>query len=108
MVALLQWIDRRATILDTNAGAVRLWLIAVVAAGAAAVVLLVALGLGIVLLETQGARQIDLDPECVLFGSLESLFAVDSGRGWIASPAKACASPAPTATPPSVRRPGSR
>lgn len=39
---------RRATILDTNAGAVRLWLIAVVAAGAAAVVLLVALGLGIV------------------------------------------------------------
>jgi manganese/zinc/iron transport system permease protein len=30
--------------------------------------------LGVVLLETQGARQVDLDPECVLFGSLETLF----------------------------------
>lgn len=32
--------------------------------------------LGVVLLETQGARQVDLDPECVLFGSLETLFYV--------------------------------
>lgn len=30
--------------------------------------------LGVLLLETQGARQVDLDPECVLFGSLETLF----------------------------------
>ncbi|MEY3143669.1 MAG: hypothetical protein RLY21_2162 [Planctomycetota bacterium] len=30
--------------------------------------------LGVLLLESQGARQIDLDPECVLFGSLETLF----------------------------------
>ncbi len=29
---------------------------------------------GVLLLETQGARQVDLDPECVLFGSLETLF----------------------------------
>jgi len=32
--------------------------------------------LGVLLLETQGARQVDLDPECVLFGSLETLFYV--------------------------------
>ena len=32
--------------------------------------------LGVALLESQGARQIDLDPECVLFGSLETLFLV--------------------------------
>jgi manganese/zinc/iron transport system permease protein len=30
--------------------------------------------LGVLLLESQGARQVDLDPECVLFGSLETLF----------------------------------
>jgi manganese/zinc/iron transport system permease protein len=30
--------------------------------------------LGVALLETQGARQVDLDPGCVLFGSLETLF----------------------------------
>lgn len=45
--------------------------------------------LGVALLETQGARQIDLDPGCVLFGSLETLFvAVDPDRAdagaWIA------------------------
>ncbi len=39
--------------------------------------------LGVVLLETQGARQVDLDPECVLFGSLETLFYVPaSGAPW--------------------------
>ena len=41
--------------------------------------------LGVVLLETQGARQIDLDPSCVLFGSLETLFvAVPEGGSWFA------------------------
>jgi manganese/zinc/iron transport system permease protein len=30
--------------------------------------------LGVALLETRGARQVDLDPSCVLFGSLETLF----------------------------------
>jgi len=41
--------------------------------------------LGVVLLETQGARQIDLDPSCVLFGSLETIFVVvPEGRGWLA------------------------
>ncbi|MFZ9881513.1 MAG: metal ABC transporter permease [Phycisphaerales bacterium] len=49
------------------------------------IVLTAFFALGIVLLETQGARQVDLDPECVLFGSLESLFAVDRGDGWLAS-----------------------
>jgi manganese/zinc/iron transport system permease protein len=40
--------------------------------------------LGVVLLETQGARQIDLDPECVLFGSLETLFVVrGEGEAWL-------------------------
>jgi manganese/zinc/iron transport system permease protein len=40
--------------------------------------------LGVLLLETQGARQVDLDPECVLFGSLETLFYVPpSDGGWI-------------------------
>jgi manganese/zinc/iron transport system permease protein len=32
--------------------------------------------LGVLLLETQGARQVDLDPSCVLFGSLETFFVV--------------------------------
>ena len=40
--------------------------------------------LGVLLLETQGARQVDLDPECVLFGSLETLFYVPPiDGGWI-------------------------
>ena len=39
---------------------------------------------GVALLETQGARQVDLDPECVLFGSLETLFYVESpDASWI-------------------------
>jgi manganese/zinc/iron transport system permease protein len=42
--------------------------------------------LGVALLEMQGARQIDLDPECVLFGSLETLFVAQAeGRSWLAS-----------------------
>jgi len=41
--------------------------------------------LGVALLETQGARQIDLDPNCVLFGALETLFYVPPEAGsWIA------------------------
>ena len=32
--------------------------------------------LGVTLLETGGARQVDLDPGCVLFGSLETMFVV--------------------------------
>lgn len=32
--------------------------------------------LGVTLLETFGARQVDLDPDCVLFGSLERMFLV--------------------------------
>lgn len=40
--------------------------------------------LGVALLETQGARQIDLDPNCVLFGALETLFYVPPASGsWI-------------------------
>ena len=39
--------------------------------------------LGVALLETQGARQVDLDPGCVLFGSLETLFlAPPPGGHW--------------------------
>lgn len=39
--------------------------------------------LGVALLETQGARQVDLDPGCVLFGSLETLFlAPPPGGRW--------------------------
>ncbi len=39
--------------------------------------------LGVILLETQGARQVDLDAECVLFGSLETLFYVPaSDASW--------------------------
>ena len=42
--------------------------------------------LGVALLETQGARQVDLDPSCVLFGSLETMFvAVSEGTSWIAA-----------------------
>lgn len=42
--------------------------------------------LGVALLETQGARQVDLDPECVLFGSLESMFVVQApGASWLGS-----------------------
>ncbi|MFM7261476.1 MAG: metal ABC transporter permease [bacterium] len=46
--------------------------------------------LGVALLETQGARQVDLDPSCVLFGSLETLFVAvgDDGAStlaWIAA-----------------------
>lgn len=41
--------------------------------------------LGVLLLESQGARQVDLDPECVLFGSLETLFyAAPEGAPWYA------------------------
>jgi manganese/zinc/iron transport system permease protein len=40
--------------------------------------------LGVALLETQGARQIDLDPNCVLFGALETLFYVPAESGaWL-------------------------
>jgi manganese/zinc/iron transport system permease protein len=40
--------------------------------------------LGVALLETQGARQIDLDPNCVLFGALETLFYVPPASGsWL-------------------------
>jgi manganese/zinc/iron transport system permease protein len=38
------------------------------------IVLTAFFALGVLLLETQGARQVDLDPECVLFGSVETLF----------------------------------
>jgi manganese/zinc/iron transport system permease protein len=48
--------------------------------------------LGVALLETQGARQVDLDPDCVLFGSLETLFVAPPERSleawmqsWIAA-----------------------
>ena len=37
--------------------------------------------LGVTLLETRGARQVDLDPDCVLFGSLETLFYVMPSNG---------------------------
>ncbi len=40
------------------------------------VVFTAAFALGVALLETSGARQVDLDPDCVLFGSLETLFFV--------------------------------
>lgn len=40
--------------------------------------------LGVALLETQGARQVDLDPSCVLFGSLETMFvATSEGTSWM-------------------------
>lgn len=40
--------------------------------------------LGVAMLETQGARQVDLDPGCVLFGSLETLFLAPPPDGhWI-------------------------
>jgi manganese/zinc/iron transport system permease protein len=44
------------------------------AATALGVVCTAFFALGVALLETQGARQVDLDPSCVLFGSLETLF----------------------------------
>jgi len=37
--------------------------------------------LGVTLLETFGARQVDLDPDCVLFGSLERMFLVPPADG---------------------------
>jgi manganese/zinc/iron transport system permease protein len=37
--------------------------------------------LGVTLLETFGARQVDLDPDCVLFGSLERMFLVPPAEG---------------------------
>ena len=41
--------------------------------------------LGVALLETQGARQVDLDRGCVLFGSLETLFIAPPPDGhWLA------------------------
>lgn len=40
--------------------------------------------LGVAMLETRGARQVDLDPGCVLFGSLETLFLAPPPNGsWI-------------------------
>jgi manganese/zinc/iron transport system permease protein len=40
--------------------------------------------LGVAMLETQGARQVDLDPGCVLFGSLETLFLAPPPDGsWV-------------------------
>ena len=40
--------------------------------------------LGVAMLETQGARQVDLDPGCVLFGSLETLFVAPARDGpWL-------------------------
>ena len=42
--------------------------------------------LGVLLLETQGARQVDLDPSCVLFGSLETIFVASrSDASWFAT-----------------------
>ncbi len=39
---------------------------------------------GVAMLEMQGARQVDLDPGCVLFGALETLFlVVPHGGHWI-------------------------
>jgi len=45
------------------------------------IVFTTAFALGVVLLETQGARQVDLDPECVLFGSIETIFYVAPAEG---------------------------
>ena len=40
--------------------------------------------LGVALLEFEGARQVDLDPGCVLFGALETLFLIVPANGsWI-------------------------
>ena len=40
--------------------------------------------LGVALLEFEGARQVDLDPGCVLFGALETLFLIGPANGsWI-------------------------
>ncbi|MCX5652167.1 MAG: metal ABC transporter permease [Planctomycetota bacterium] len=58
-----------AGFLVTGTRSVAAMFIGAAIAGAAAVVLS-----GVLLLESQGARQVDLDPECVLFGSLETLF----------------------------------
>jgi len=42
--------------------------------------------LGVLLLETQGARQVDLDPSCVLFGSLETIFVASrANASWFAT-----------------------
>ena len=55
------------------------------AAAALGIVFTACFALGVALLETRGARQVDLDPECVLFGSLETLFYVVPAEGsWIA------------------------
>lgn len=55
------------------------------AGGALGVVFTAAFALGVALLETSGARQVDLDPDCVLFGSLETLFFVaPEGAHWTA------------------------
>jgi manganese/zinc/iron transport system permease protein len=40
--------------------------------------------IGVAMLEVGGARQVDLDPNCVLFGSLETMFAAPSqGASWL-------------------------
>ena len=49
------------------------------------VVFTAAFALGVAMLETSGARQVDLDPDCVLFGSLETLFFIaPEGAHWTA------------------------
>lgn len=54
------------------------------AATALGIVFTAMFALGVALLETQGARQVDLDAGCVLFGSIETLFAAPApGASWI-------------------------
>ena len=49
------------------------------------VVFTAAFALGVAMLETSGARQVDLDPDCVIFGSLETLFFIaPEGAHWTA------------------------
>ncbi len=55
------------------------------AAAALGIVFTAFFAMGVALLESRGARQVDLDPDCVLFGSLETLFYVTSTDGSITS-----------------------
>ena len=55
------------------------------AAAALGIVFTAFFAVGVSLLESRGARQVDLDPDCVLFGSLETLFYVVPSDGSVLS-----------------------
>jgi len=65
-ILLASWVRRRARLEP---------------AAALGIVFTAFFALGATMLESLGARQVDLDPECVLFGSLERMFFVPPAEG---------------------------